>query len=79
MNLADVTIEWHDAGGNLYTTANNSQPYNSMFKIVSVKNYQNNASGQPTKEIHAKVTCTLYNGTNSMLLSGDLVFSVAYL
>src|ERR1700740_229168 len=26
MNLADVTIEWHDANGNLYTSYNNSQP-----------------------------------------------------
>jgi PKD repeat protein len=79
MNLANVTIEWHDASGNLYTTSNNSQPNKSMFQIISVSNYQNNISGQPTKIIHAKVTCTLYNGTNSILLNGDVTFSIAHL
>jgi len=79
MNLADVTIEWRDASGNLYTSSNNTQPAKSGFKIISVANYQNNSSGQPTKIIHAKVTCTLYNGTNSMVLDGDVVFSIAHL
>lgn len=79
MNLANVTLEWHDASGNLYTSNNNSQPTQSMFKILSVSPYQNNTSGQPTKQIHAKVHCTLYNGTNTAVLDGDMVFSVAYL
>jgi len=79
MNMADVKIEWRDAAGNLYTTYNNSQPFNSMFKIVSVTNYKNNNSGQPTKMIHARVTCTLYNGSSSTLFTGDITFSVAYL
>ncbi|HWY98519.1 MAG TPA: PKD domain-containing protein, partial [Bacteroidia bacterium] len=78
-NLADVIIEWHDAGGNLYTSANNGQSIKSMFKISSIADYQNNTSGQPTKIIHAKVACTLYNGTTSIPFSGDLVFAVAYL
>ena len=40
MNLADVTLEWHDAGGMLWTSANNSQTVKSMFKVTSVENYQ---------------------------------------
>ena len=79
MNLADVTIEWNDAGGNLYTSYNNSQPTTSMFTIISVDNYQNNSNGQPTKKIHAKVSCTVYSSTNSMVLEGDVVFAVAHL
>lgn len=79
MNLADVTLEWHDAGGMLWTSANNSQTVKSMFKVTSVENYHNNLSGQPTKKIHAQITCTLYNGTNSMILNGEAVFSAAHL
>jgi len=79
MNLADVTIEWRDAGGNLYTSNNNNQPSTSMFNIISVDDYQNNTNGQPTKKIHAKVSCTVYSSTNSMVLQGDVVFAVAHL
>ncbi len=78
INLANVTIEWHDAGGTLYTSSDNSQPAISMFKVISVEDYQNNIDGHPTKKIHATITCTLYNGANSIMLSGDAVFSVAY-
>jgi PKD repeat protein len=79
MNLSNVTIEWHDSAGNLFTSANNSQPTGSMFQIISIDNYSNTVSGQATKKIHAKVSCTLYNGSSTVLLNGDVVFSVAHL
>jgi PKD repeat protein len=78
-NLSDVTLEWRDASGTLYTSSNNSQPGKSMFKVISIDNYQNNTGGQPTKIIHAKVSCTLYNGTSSIQLTGETAFSVAHL
>lgn len=79
MNLANVTIEWHDAGGNLWTSANDNQTTaKSMFKIYSVENYSNNMAGQPTKKIQATVSCRLYNGTSSMPFYGDVVFSIAH-
>ncbi len=77
--LADVSIEWVDANGLLWTSQNANQTIFSVFKILSVDPYQNNTSGQPTKKIHAKVSCILTNGSNSMPFSGDIVFSVAYL
>ena len=78
-NLGDVTIEWRDAAGSLYTSSYNYQPARSMFKVISVEDYQNNIHGQPTKKIHALISCRLYNGINTIVLSGDAVFSVAYL
>ncbi len=78
-NLANVTLEWCDGSGVWWTSTNNNQPVTSMFQVLSVDNYQNNVSGQPTKKLHARISCTLYNGTNSILLSGDAVFSVAHL
>jgi PKD repeat protein len=78
-NLSGVVIEWRDTGGVLWTSQNNGQPAKSEFKILSVDPYQNNSSGQPTKKIHANVSCMLYNGTSTMLFSGDVVFCTAYL
>jgi PKD repeat protein len=79
INLADVIIEWHDAAGALWTSQNNSQSSKSLFQVLSVEKYINNSKGQPTKRVHAKISCTLYNGTNSMPFSGEAVFAVAHL
>jgi PKD repeat protein len=79
INLADVTIEWHDAAGNLYTSSNNGQWPKSTFEVLSVENYLSNINGQPTKKIRAKVTCRLFNGSHSIVLNGSMVFCVAHL
>ena len=81
-NLAGVIIEWRDAGGTLYTSLNDGQLKKSYFNIISVENYINNANAQATKKIHAKISCTLYNITNTasvLLENADVVFSVAHL
>ncbi len=78
-NFSDVTIEWKDANGNLFTSVNDSQPSTSMFKIISVENFLANSIGQPTKKIKAKISCALFNGTTRIVLTGDVAFSVAHL
>ena len=79
-NLANVFVEWADANGTWWTSNNLAgQANTSMFRILSVENYENNSSGQKTKKIHAKMTCRLYHSTQSVLLdNADVVFSVAY-
>jgi hypothetical protein len=79
MNLADATIEWTDTNGLVWTSLNNGQPATSLFRVISCANYQANTAGQPTKKIHAQISCTLYNGTNSIPFNGDAVFSAAHL
>jgi PKD repeat protein len=79
LNLCSVMIEWHDANGNLYMSSNNSQSTKSMFNVTSVADYKNNSNGQPTKIVHAQVICTLYNGTSSVLLTGEVSFAIAHL
>lgn len=77
--LSNVTISWTDASGTVYTSNNASQPATSYFRILSVSDYNANQSGQPTKKIHALAKCTLYNGTNSVILdNADVTFGVAY-
>ncbi len=81
-NLAGVIIEWRDAGGTLYTSLNDGQLKKSYFNIISVENYINNANGQATKKIHAKISCTLYNLTNTssvVMDNAEIVFAVGHL
>ncbi|HET6991556.1 MAG TPA: PKD domain-containing protein [Bacteroidia bacterium] len=77
--LSNVTIEWKDAAGTIYTSDNSAQPSSSYFKLISVDDYDNNSSGQETKKIHFNFRCMVYNGTNSLLIdNGDAVIAVAY-
>jgi PKD repeat protein len=78
-DFSKVVVEWTDASGIVYTSANPSQPSSSTFQVLSVENYDANENQQPTKKIHMLVNCTLYNGSSTMLLqNADIVFAVAY-
>lgn len=78
-NLANVTIEWTDSNGNIYTSNNNVQSPICEFQITSVEEYIVNENGQKTKKIKALFNCTLLNGANSILLeNGEAVFAIAY-
>jgi PKD repeat protein len=78
-NLNDVVVDWYDNTGALWTSNNNNQHVNSMFKVTSVADYKNNAAGQATKIIGATITCELYNSSNdSITFKGNAVFGVAH-
>ncbi len=78
-DFSRVVIEWTDASGNVFTSANPQQPTSSTFQIVSVENFQSNENQQATKKVHMKVNCVLYNGTNTLQLqNADIVFAVAH-
>ncbi|MGP8215913.1 MAG: PKD domain-containing protein [Bacteroidia bacterium] len=78
-NLNDVVVDWYDNTGTLWTSNNNNQHINSMFKVNSVADYKNNAAGQATKIIGATITCELYNNSNdSITFTGNVVFGVAH-
>lgn len=79
LNLSNVILEWTDSNGITYTSENNSQPATSGFRVTSVEEYKLNTSGQKTKKITARLNCTLYNGTSTVLLEdAELVFAIAY-
>ncbi|HEU4717192.1 MAG TPA: PKD domain-containing protein [Bacteroidia bacterium] len=74
-----VTIEWTDASGTVYSSAGGTQPGSSSFQLISEDEYQPNENNEPTKKIHFLVTCTLFNGANSLLLqNADIVFAVSH-
>ncbi len=78
-NLNDVGINWYDNAGTLWTSENNHQHMNSMFKVTSVANYKNNAANQPVKIIGASIICELYNTAgDSIPLTGNVVVGVAH-
>lgn len=78
-DFSKVIVEWVDANGNLYTSADPQQPVTSSFQLISSEEYQPNENGQPTKKVHLLVSCILYNGNNTLQLqNADLVFAFAY-
>jgi PKD repeat protein len=69
LNLSGVIIEWVDANGTKWTSNNDKQSSeSSVFKIISVEDYMNNANGNPTKKIQTEFSCTLYNGSNRIYI-----------
>lgn len=80
LNLSNVVVEWTDTDGRVWTSNNNSQSSSrSMFRIISVTDYISNQNGEPTKKIHAKFSCTLYNGFRSINMSDvETIFAVAH-
>jgi hypothetical protein len=79
-NLNDIVIDWYDNSGTLWTSENNKQSLKSMFHVTSVADYKNNAAGQATKIINAKISCKLYNTAgDSISMNGNAVFGVAHL
>lgn len=76
--LSDVTINYTDGSGTLYTSNNTAQPKSSSFQITSVSNYQNNLNNYPTKMLTVTFNCMLYNGGNSIPASGTAVIAAAY-
>lgn len=78
-NLSNVIVEWTDSNGIVYTSENNTQPSTSGFQITSVEEYLINENGQKTKKINGVLNCTLYNGTNSVILDkANFTFALAY-
>ncbi|HSY75374.1 MAG TPA: PKD domain-containing protein [Bacteroidia bacterium] len=80
LGLSDVTIIYTDASGDKYSSYDSLQPKSSSFQITSLSNYQNNESGQTTKQLHIKFDCILYDSTGKTLAikNGDAVIAVAY-
>jgi len=77
-SLSNVTINYTDVNGNVYTSNNASQPSTSTFQVLSVASYKNNLNNQTTKELKVQFNCMLYNGSNSIPASGIAVIAVAY-
>ncbi|HWY33916.1 MAG TPA: hypothetical protein VNX68_04675, partial [Nitrosopumilaceae archaeon] len=79
LGLSNVIVTWKDAGGLAYSSNNTLQPSDSYFQILSEENFQENENHQPTKKLHVKFRCRVYNGTNSVLIdNADAVIAVAY-
>ena len=79
--LSDVTINYTDGDGNVYTSNDSGQPSSSSFQITSVSDYQKNTSNETTKMLKVKFSCLLYCSTANPYVinaSGTAVMAVAY-
>jgi len=80
--LSNVTIEWTDENGVLFSSINNTlQREKDYFKILSVEEYAENSNGDKTKKLEVRFQCRLYDsGQTSFvdLVVNDAVIGVAY-
>ena len=80
--FSNIIINWTDASGKQYTSNHTAQPADSYFQIISIEPYANNENGQPTKKVHVKFKCSVYeigNTSNKITIDGgDAVIAVAY-
>ena len=79
-SLSKIAIRWTDNSGVVYTSTNASQPNDSYFQIISVENYSNNQNNQPTKKLHVKFKCRVYDNSGNYypVENGDAVIAVSY-
>jgi len=78
-SLSNITVTWTDNAGVVYTSNNAQQPSSSYFQITSVQDYLKNQNNQPTKKLHLKFKCKVFNGANSRQIdNGDAVIAVSY-
>lgn len=79
LSLSNIIITWTDNSGIEYASNTGLQPGDSYFQIISVEDYSNNENNQPTKKLHVKFKCLLFNGGNSIpITNGDAVIAVSY-
>jgi hypothetical protein len=78
--FSNVTIQYTDATGDVYSTADSTQRAGDNFQVVSIANYENNVNNQTTKQLHVKFNCTLHDalGKPMTIKNGDAIIAVAY-
>jgi PKD repeat protein len=77
--LSKVVVRYTDSNGTVYTSQSPLQPASSYFQIVSIEDYEANESGLPTKKLHVKFKCNVYNGSTAVPIdNGEAIICVAY-
>jgi PKD repeat protein len=78
-SFSNVTINYTDENGTIWTTYNTSGQNLAFFKITEIEDYLDNESGFKTKKITLDFKCRVYNGTNYFdLTQSHAVFAFAY-
>ncbi|MFO0322627.1 MAG: PKD domain-containing protein [Bacteroidota bacterium] len=80
--LSNITIKWTDGEGKVFSSNDllqSSQPSSSYFKLLKSEDYQNNVNGQKTKKLTIQFSCTVFNGTSSLLIeNAQAIIAVGY-
>jgi hypothetical protein len=75
----DITLQWRDASGRLFTTRPKKQPSGSYFRLSNRQAFQNNNAGNPTEKMQLDIRCWAYNGSDSVLVElDDVSWAFAY-
>ncbi|MBI3509577.1 MAG: PKD domain-containing protein [Bacteroidetes bacterium] len=77
--FSNVTVEWTDASGTIYSSDNSAQSAFNYFKLVAADSYDNNQNGETTKKLHVYFNCKVYSATDSLQINnGEAVMAVSY-
>jgi hypothetical protein len=68
-NRSKVVVSWTDSQGVLYRSSEATQPADSFFEIVSVEDNGPNENEKPTKKLHVRFTCKVFNGSSVISLN----------
>ena len=79
LSLSNVTVNYTDADGLVWTSLDPMGHSNSHFKVAAVEDYDMNENGMPTKKVTIDFKCKVYNSGNTKIISqGSAVFAFAY-
>lgn len=79
LQFSNISVEWRDETGKLYTSAQAKQNASSVFDIVEKSGYELNSKGEPTIKVKVKFTCQVSDGSTTIELRDvEAVIAVAY-
>ncbi len=74
-----ITILLTDPSGHVYSSKMTIQPESSLFEVLSINDYIENANHYPTKRIKALLNCVLSDGVKEIKLSNaEISMAFAY-
>lgn len=71
---ANISLQFTDENGIIYSSDNSTQPETSTFEILSVEEFERNEKGEPVKRVKLKFNCLVFNGTKKINLNGKEVY-----
>ncbi len=78
-SLSNIIVEWTDNSGAIYTSNMAAQSIDSYFQIISVEDYLANENGEPTKKLHIRFKCDLFNGNDVISIdNAEAIIAVSY-
>lgn len=79
LQFSNISVEWRDESGKLYTSAQAKQTASSVFEVIEKSGYEVNQHGERTVKVKVKFTCQVSDGNTTIELRDmEAVIALAY-